>query len=250
MEQYKALAEWGRGYVSPLLISDTCFDRLLLDLDLLHVECLKATVSKVAGYGILVFSSVLKLPLILNILASKSVSGLSASSIYLEATMYAASLVYHYYLGSPFSTYGEKYVLLLQNSAIATMIWYFTKKPLWYCFMCVGILVGSIYAMLILPAAFRHYLILYCTFGAFFSRVPQIAINFKNGHTGVLSPLTLFMGVFGALVRLLTVIQEVDDIYAIVGEALPLSLNVIILLQIIFYRNKTKQFFEDKRKKE
>jgi len=238
-----------RPIVSPLFISDACFDTLVLDLDIFHVACLKQTLSTCAGYAIVVFAAVLKLPLILNIVRHKSVDSLATSSVYLETTMYLAVLVYYYFLQSPLSTYGEKYVLLAQNLVICVLIWVYGKKSiLFQLASTVGfgaVAFGMIY---VLPPPLRPYLIVYSSFGAITSRVPQILLNFRNGHTGILSLASLGAAVAGASVRLLTVLQDVDDKMAVVGELLPLGLNIAILLQVVSYRESTRRHLAKEKK--
>jgi len=242
MDSIREALNLTRPLLSPLVVSDACFDSLVLEWNVFDVACIKAALSKGAGYGIVVFSSVLKLPLIINIVRSQSVAGLSTLSVYLEATMYAAVLVYHRTLGSPFSTYGEKYALLAQNILISALIWIFGRKSMIFMIGSAVMLIGVLAAMINLPKYLSHFLILYSSTGAVVSRVPQITANFINGHTGVLSFATLLMAVVGAFVRLLTVIQEVDDTFAILGETLPLLLNLVILFQIQFYKESTKAY--------
>lgn len=234
-----------RPLVSPLLVTDACFDTLVMDLDVLDAVCVKQALSKAVGYAIILFATILKLPLVLNILRSKSVAGLSTSSVYLETTMYAAVLAYHTGLGSPFSTYGEKWGLVAQNVVISALIWRFAKKSWLFVLASAAGFVGVAAAMASLPADLRHYLILYTSVGACASRLPQIYSNFTNGHTGVLSQATLVSAVVGPSARLFTVLQEVDDAWAALGEIMPLALNAVILAQLLAYKAATKAHFDN-----
>jgi mannose-P-dolichol utilization defect protein 1 len=237
-----ALLNETRPLLSPWLVSDACFDSLVLRWNVLDVACIKLALSKAAGYGIVVFSSVLKVPLILNIARSRSVAGLSTAAVYVETTMYLAVLAYHLAIGSPFSTYGEKYGLVAQNLLITALLWRYGSKSLAFCLLSLAGLAGvlAVIAAAAGDPAHRHALILYSSAGAVVSRVPQIYINWSNGHTGVLSLGTLFAAVLGGAVRLLTVLNEVDDLFAVGGEVVPLLLNVVILAQIVVYGSATK----------
>jgi len=64
-----------------VFISDECFSSLLINYELADYVCIKDTVSKVAGYAIIVLSSFLKVPIIVNIMRSGTVSGLAISSV-------------------------------------------------------------------------------------------------------------------------------------------------------------------------
>ena len=53
------------------LITPACYDTLLVQFELLHVDCLKKVISKGLGLAILFGSFALKLPQIAKILSSK-----------------------------------------------------------------------------------------------------------------------------------------------------------------------------------
>mmetsp|Transcript_18186 Transcript_18186/g.35719 ORF Transcript_18186/g.35719 Transcript_18186/m.35719 type:complete len:250 (+) Transcript_18186:188-937(+) len=243
MDAVKDVLNSTRPLLSPLIMSDYCFDSLVMDLNILDVPCLKEAVSKAAGYGIVVFSSILKLPLISNIVTTASVDGLSTTSVYLETTMYASTLIYHAFLGSPFSTYGEKYILLAQNIVVIFFIVLYGRKTAGFALMSAIGFALSVAGMVNLPEEYRPLLILYSGSGAIFARSPQIYTNLKNGHTGVLSLFTFAAAVVGGIVRLLTILQEVDDTIAALGDLLPLAFNTFILFQILYYRRATMEHF-------
>lgn len=71
----RTLFEPVRFLVVPVFISDSCFDSLLVNYELTDTSCLKETISKVAGYGIVILSSILKVPVIVNIMQSGCVTG-------------------------------------------------------------------------------------------------------------------------------------------------------------------------------
>mmetsp|Transcript_8059 Transcript_8059/g.14850 ORF Transcript_8059/g.14850 Transcript_8059/m.14850 type:complete len:254 (+) Transcript_8059:153-914(+) len=234
--------------VSPLLISDECFNTLVLQLDVLDFACLRQTLSTVAGYGVVLFACVLKLPLILNIWRTKGADGLSAVAVYIECTMYSAVLVFYTSLGSPLSTYGEKYALLGQDFIVVLLMWYYTRTSVPKMLFITLVYIAIVTGMSSLPFELKPYLIGYSSMGAIISRVPQIVTNARNGHTGVLSLGSLAAAVSGAVVRLLTILQDVKDPTAIFGEVLPLSLNSMILMQVIWYQSATKQHFAKAKK--
>lgn len=88
--------------------------------------------------------------------------------------------------------------------------------------------------------------------GIIVSRLPQIYTNYKNGNTGNLSALTVFMFAAGSSARIFTTLQEVDDFNILIGFLLSTSLNIILAIQIIYYWNSTKvaqKKVADKKKK-
>ncbi len=64
-------------------------------LTLIDVECLKLATSKMLGIGIILFSSILKLPQIMLCMRNKAVEGLSFLSIFLEVIWYAPTFFSH-----------------------------------------------------------------------------------------------------------------------------------------------------------
>mmetsp|Transcript_31580 Transcript_31580/g.96661 ORF Transcript_31580/g.96661 Transcript_31580/m.96661 type:complete len:92 (+) Transcript_31580:262-537(+) len=64
-------------------------------------------------------------------------------------------------------------------------------------------------------------------------RLPQIAQNVRQGHTGELAFITYFMNVMGAMARLFTTLQELDDPITLASCVLSLVLNLIVVIQIL-----------------
>jgi len=75
------------------------------------------------------------------------------------------------------------------------------------------------------------------------SRVPQIIQNIQNGHTGILSMITLTMNALGSLARIFTTFQVATgvDNSALLVYSLSFGLNFTLLIQCIIYREGTKQ---------
>ena len=72
-----------------------------------YKPCVLALISKGLGYAITIFSGILKLPQMYNIVSSGDTTGLAATSFYLEVIDFAAVSTYNIRLGYPFSSYGE-----------------------------------------------------------------------------------------------------------------------------------------------
>ena len=108
----------------------------------------------------------------------------------------------------------------------------------------------------------------------------QAATNYKNGHTGQLSAITVFLLTAGSLARIFTSIQETGDQVKIKSRIITISkfnieggtfnnlnfhflifqvmiltfvvsssVNVIIALQVLYYWNTTKQVLKAEAKK-
>ena len=73
------------------------------------------------------------------------------------------------------------------------------------------------------------------------SRFLQIWENYSNGHTGQLSIITSILLAGGALARVFTAIQETGDINMVMQFVLSCALNCLVLSQIVWYWNATKE---------
>jgi mannose-P-dolichol utilization defect protein 1 len=96
-------------------VNELCCKKLLIDFDLKHQECLSLFSSKAIGYGLILFSSILKVPQIIQIVKNKSGQGLSVLSLYLEITANVLTIVFHRQHHFPISTFGETILILIQN---------------------------------------------------------------------------------------------------------------------------------------
>jgi mannose-P-dolichol utilization defect protein 1 len=67
------------------IFREDCFEKFL-KYDISDMDCLKFTISKGLGLGIVAGSSILKLPQIIKIVSSGSVEGLAAISQYIEVS--------------------------------------------------------------------------------------------------------------------------------------------------------------------
>merc|ERR1712072_1592096 len=64
------------------IFSEKCFATFFTDFNFFHVDCIKSTISKGLSLAIVLGAVALKAPQVLNIVKSKSVTGISLSSLY------------------------------------------------------------------------------------------------------------------------------------------------------------------------
>lgn len=227
--------------VKYFVFSEDCFDTFFLYYDFLNVPCLKFTISKALGYGIVAGAAMVKLPQILKIVMAKSAANISRLSVYTELLCNLWVGAYNVIEGNPFSTYGESVLISIQNGVIVLLLWTFaTKKErptATHILSVVAFFVAAAVAPVYLPE--QHLPLLFtATMPLFsFSRLTQIWQNFKAGTTGNLAFLTLFMNFAGTAARVFTTIQEVDDPLILVNYLLNAVLNGVLLFQVIWYWN-------------
>ena len=122
------------------LMTPQCFESLVVDLDFSNVACIKLAVSKALGLGIVVGSSLVKLPQVLKIAGSGSADGISFMGVLLELIAITFSGVYSYSNNFPFSAYGESVFLAIQTTIIGLLVVAFSQGKV------KAILFGALYA--------------------------------------------------------------------------------------------------------
>lgn len=205
----------------------------------LPASCLKQVVTNSANLGILLGALTVKLPQILKILAAKSVSGISESSLALELLSATAACLYARLMGFPFSSWGEMFFISVQCLILNMLYWAFGQR--------VSIMNRLI--ALITYAAGVWYILnhqippYYVTLLAslpislnMLSRVPQILLNFKTGHTGQLSLITFGLAFAGNVARVLTTLGQLNDPVTLASHLTAALLNGTLVAQIFFYK--------------
>ncbi|TVY25859.1 Mannose-P-dolichol utilization defect protein [Lachnellula hyalina] len=221
------------------IIGDVCYKTLILDINLESTECLKLAISKGLGLGIIAASSIVKIPQILKLLSSKSSSGISFLSYFLETSAYLISLAYNYRQGFPFSTYGETALIAVQNVVIAVLVLNYSGKSAGAAVFVAGLAASG--AALFAPNILDMQTLSYFQAGAgvlgVASKLPQIAAVWQEGGTGQLSAFAVFNYLIGSLSRIFTTLQEVDDKLILYGFVAGFALNAILAAQMVYYWN-------------
>ncbi|XP_062903634.1 mannose-P-dolichol utilization defect 1b isoform X2 [Mobula hypostoma] len=145
-----AVAELLKTFLINFLLTERCYDELLLELNFLHVPCLKILLSKLLGLGIIAGSVMVKLPQIFKILRAKSTAGLSFKSVLLEVLAITGTMMYSIRNHFPFSSWGEALFLMLQTLTIGFLIQYYTGRTyqgtifLFIYSLLLGLLLSSV----------------------------------------------------------------------------------------------------------
>lgn len=205
---------------------------------MLHVPCLKILLSKCLGLGIVAGSLLVKLPQVFKILGAKSAEGLSLQSVMLELVALTGTMVYSITNNFPFSSWGEALFLMLQTVTIAFLVLHYRGQTV------RGVAFLACHAVLLLmllspltPLALVTLLQASNVPAVVVGRLIQAATNYRNGHTGQLSAITVFLLFGGSLARIFTSIQETGD-PLLAGTFVVSSLcNGLIAAQLLFYWN-------------
>ncbi|KAJ9113541.1 hypothetical protein QFC20_001892 [Naganishia adeliensis] len=243
------------------LIGKTCYDSLIYNFDLSDTECVKYSISKGLGLGIVVGGSIVKLPQIGKIINSKSARGLSLSAYVLETASYAITLAYAYRNAFPFSTYGENLFLSVQNVIITLLIVWFAPSAhkslsgsggnIRARGNVTGVLAGLVATVVVAvflssptlcPPSTLSILQASTVPLALISKAPQIISNYRLQSTGNVSAFAVFNAFAGCLARLFTTSQETGDSLVWWGFALAAALNAVLAGQMIMYWNAGDDF--------
>ncbi|ELU12384.1 hypothetical protein CAPTEDRAFT_162655 [Capitella teleta] len=225
-----------------VVISPQCFDKFFEEFDFLDGPCLKMTISKCLGYGIILGSLLVKVPQLVKILGAKSAEGISIISTTLELLAVVSTLCYSYSKNYPFSSYGDSVFLLLQTAAIAFLVLFYGGRPA-AALAYTAALAASV-AVLMSPVAPEQVLwamqasVLLTVICA---RSIQAFANFRNGHTGQLSIVTFLLLFFGSLARIFTSIQETGDSTIVANYVASTLCNAMIVAQIFYYWSSTQK---------
>lgn len=225
------------------LMPPACFEDLVVRLDFSNAACLKLAVSKGLGLAIVVGSSLVKLPQVVKIAKAGSAQGISLASVLLELVAVTFSGAYGASQGFPFSSYGESVFLALQTAAILVLAVGCSRGR------GLGLLAGAAYAAaawallnpLVTPAKVLWYGQAANIPMVLLGKFIQIVANFKNGHTGQLSAITVFLLALGAIARIFTSVQETGDQIVIMTYVCSSLVNSILALQVMLYWNSSLQ---------
>lgn len=90
-----------------------------------------------------------------------------------------------------------------------------------------------------------YILMLYNPVVLIYSRGSQIIANYKQKQTGAQSLATTGMNLTGSLVRIATTIKEVGwDFHILRAYGISVTLNIMLLAQILMYRENTARFLK------
>ncbi|KAF9257213.1 mannose-P-dolichol utilization defect 1 protein [Marasmius fiardii PR-910] len=226
------------------IVGQKCYTSLVENLDIGDVECIKYSISKGLGIGIVVGGSIMKVPQLLLIVNARSARGVSLTSYIFETLSYGITLAYSYRNQFPFSTYGENLFLTVQNVVITFLIIHYaptsrlrsshSNKPaqLGVTFLAT---LGVAFLLSTIDKKLLQLLQLSTLPLSLFSKLPQIRQNFRAKSTGQLSAFAVISQVAGCAARLFTIAQEVGDSLLAAGFLLALGLNLVLGVQMYIY---------------
>jgi len=219
--------------------SHECYKEFFVNGNFFDKNCLALGLSKLLGFGVILGSTIIKVPQILKILGAKSATGIDLESVLLELFSYMVTIAYSFRQSFPFSTYGELTFISAQNLVIVFLIFLFGGGISLSFF---GILAGYfilLYLFLFNSSIVDWSIILFLqnlNIGIIIlSRLRQIWSNLRAKSTGQLAFLTWFLQFAGTAARVFTTLQETNDKILLTSFLVSVVLNGIVVLQIVYY---------------
>lgn len=239
-----------RTVLVPGILPERCYDEFFLNYNLLHVECLKVFISKMLGIGIIVGSVMVKVPQILKIVRSGTAEGLSFQSVLLELLALSGTMVYSVTHSFPFSSWGEVLFLMVQTLIIGFLIQHLGGRTtlgvlfLGLYFTLIAVLLSPVIPMVVVTALQATNVP-----AVIISRLLQAVTNYRNGHTGQLSAVTVALLFLGSLARIFTSVQETGDPLMSLTYVVSSACNGLIFAQLLYYWNVGSGVETKKKKK-
>lgn len=240
-----------KGILLAYFMPESCYDEFFLNFNLLDVPCLKIVLSKGLGIGIILGSVMVKLPQILKLMGAKQAEGLSFESVLLELLAISGTMAYSISNKFPFSSWGEALFLMLQTVTIGFLIQHYRgRSSRGLLFVVVYLALLALLLSPTTPSAVVTAMQASNMPAVIVGRLIQAATNFRNGHTGQLSAISVFLLFAGSLARIFTSMQETGDTLMALTYVISSSCNGIIALQVLYYWNSSSAPKKSKRKKQ
>jgi len=207
--------------------------------DLLHL------VTNFLNYGMFAGGSMVKMPQVIAIVRTKTVKGISESSLAIETLACLCFCSYNFLMGHPFKTWGEMAMITLQCAIQVVLYWTLAADHLRVAPRAVAVVLVFVGIVALqkgcLPEALMPALGLAPTVLGSVSRLPQIIMNFNQKHTGNLSIITWGLSGVGNSVRIVTTLLTLSDPITLFGHAIAFILNFTLVFQILFYQSRTAE---------
>ena len=230
---------------SALLSNDKCCNEFVIGLNVFDPFCFKLGLTKGIGYGIIVASTLVKLPQVLKIFSNRSGAGIAVLGVLLELLAITFNASYSYAKQFPFTAWGETIFLMVETAMIALLVLVFEGKKS----QALLLLIGHSIFVYILTSGLTPIHVLWsfqaCNLPlAVSGKLIQAFNNLRNGHTGQMSAITVWMLCLGCVARVFTSIQETGDQLTIMTYLVASLANLVLVVQVHYYWKVTEKILK------
>ncbi|XP_056091895.1 mannose-P-dolichol utilization defect 1a [Rhinichthys klamathensis goyatoka] len=228
-----------KEFLLTFFMPEKCYDHFFIYFNFLHVPCLKIIMRKTMGILILMGIVIAPLPQIWKILWSRSSNGLCLTSIFLELLAISTHAAFCYTQNFPIGAWGESLFALIQIAVLVLLIQHYrgkTIKGIYFLALYCGFmfLLTSPLTPVSVVWTLHEWNVLLVIAGRFL----QAGSNFKCGHTGQLSVLSVVLSFLGSLGRIFSSLQDTGLSLSSQMHALACCCSGLMLLQVLLYWNK------------
>ncbi|XP_042355786.1 mannose-P-dolichol utilization defect 1 protein-like [Plectropomus leopardus] len=222
------------------LMPEKCYERIFVNFQF-SVPCLKFILNRIAGFWIILDTFLAQLPQLLKILWSRSAEGLSLTSALLQLYAFSCPVVYAVTNNFPLFAWSERLLSLVQTAVIVFLILHYRGETLkgvlfFLAYGGVMILLGSYAAAAVVTGMQGSSLAALIA-----SKGLQAGNNYKNGHTGQISTLSVFLSWAGSLGVVFVSLQDTGSSSATLSHTVSAGLSCVLLAQVLYYRSSTKE---------
>ena len=205
------------------------------------------TVVSLLGYSVVLLSTVQKLPQLAQVFTAGRAESLSIASIQLDTLAYtiAASYGYLHYLS--LYVYGEMIILLAQSVTLFLLVAHYSNM----LSNVRMLLVIGIYSLWIICIILRWIPEFVLTIQLLLSipvsagsKLSQIWKLHQRKRAGQVNPYLYAISAYGCFIRIITTALEVENNIILFNYSLSAVLNLVIIILIIKYREKTIELKE------
>ena len=197
----------------------------------------KDIIAKALGYVLGFGALAVYLPIIINLLKSKSADGYSVETWVYNLLGLSIACLYPFKKGFGVSTYIEILAITIQSAGILGLICYYQERFKEYL---IGMLVfiSSIAYVCIakVPTQFLNWMQVAAIIICNYANIPQILLTFQT-KKATWSWITSAMSMAGNLIRVFTTIQLTKDKLVLSGNTLGFLTNLILFVQVFIYKN-------------
>ncbi|XP_051524701.1 mannose-P-dolichol utilization defect 1 protein-like isoform X1 [Myxocyprinus asiaticus] len=228
-----------KEFLLTFFMPDKCYEQFFLYYNFMHVPCLKIILSKTMGIFILMGTAFAPLLQIWKVLWSGSSIGLCLISVFLELLAISAYTAFCYKQHFPIGAWGEGLFTLIQIAVLAFLIQHYrgkTIKGIYFLALYCGFmfLLASPLTSVSVVWTMHEWNVLLVIAG----RLIQACSNYRCGHTGQISALSVVLVFLGSLGRIFSSLQETGLSFSTQVHALASCCSGMILAQVLLYWNK------------
>ncbi|XP_037543462.1 mannose-P-dolichol utilization defect 1 protein-like [Nematolebias whitei] len=216
------------GYLMP----EKCFEEFFVHFHF-HVPCLKFVLNRAAGFWILLDTFLAQPSQLLKIFWRGSSEGLSLTSVLLQLYALSCPVIYAIANNFPFFSWAERLLVVAQTAAIVFLILLHRGHAVKGLLLLLGF--GGVMLLLGLYAAAAVVSLMHASITAAFiaSKLVQAVTNYRNGHAGQLSTLSLFLNWTGSLSVALVSLQGHRGSLVSLSHILSSCLSFVLLSQAL-----------------